>query len=378
MDSYGDFVVVWSGDGTQVVRSDGTIVNLGDDSGIFAQVYDKNGKAVGDAFLVNQTTVGIQNSRPWRWTPTATSSSLGPATASRAIRTAASMPAASMCKAAAMTDEMLVNTTTANRQDNSDVAMDANGDFVVVWQSDQQDGNTSGIFGQRFSAAGAKLGGEMPINTYTLDKQIDPAVCDGRRRRFRGRLVELRPRRQRLRRLCPAVQLRPASPRTRQEFLVNQTTLNWQITPDVAMASNGQFVITWSAFGQDNITVSQPTYDYGIYARIYNANGSDYKNAATGAAMGEFRINATTAGDQMDSAVAIVRQWQNRDGLDRAGDVLGDGLYHRRDNDRERRADSLEGDGSGFRDLVLYQQPRPDHQQRGHVAGNRQDQLERR
>ena len=49
MDSYGDFVVVWSGDGRRRRRR-----------GIFAQVYDKTGKAVGDAFLVNQTLPNIQ------------------------------------------------------------------------------------------------------------------------------------------------------------------------------------------------------------------------------------------------------------------------------------------------------------------------------
>ena len=42
-------------------RSDGTV--LGDDSGIFAQVFDKTGKAVGDPFLVNQTVAASRTAR---------------------------------------------------------------------------------------------------------------------------------------------------------------------------------------------------------------------------------------------------------------------------------------------------------------------------
>ena len=60
------------------------------------------------------------------------------------------------------------------------------------------------------------------------------------------------------------------------------------------MDNAGDFVITWTTFGQD----SDLTQDYGIYARMYKANGSDYTNA-TGAALGEFRVNAIVAGDQV-------------------------------------------------------------------------------
>src|SRR5205823_6260553 len=48
------------------------------------------------------------------------------------------------------------------------VAADAAGDFVVVWQSVGQTGSsTVGIFAQRYSAAGAPLGGELPVNTVS-------------------------------------------------------------------------------------------------------------------------------------------------------------------------------------------------------------------
>src|SRR5262249_14508515 len=50
------------------------------------------------------------------------------------------------------------------------------GDFVVVWESDGQDGDYFGIFGQRYAATGAKQGGEFPANTFTTGEQSTPDV----------------------------------------------------------------------------------------------------------------------------------------------------------------------------------------------------------
>src|SRR5262245_40022957 len=73
--------------------------------------------------------------------------------------------------------EFQVNTYTANHQTNDErsLAVGANGDFVVVWQS-EQDGSGYGVFGQRFASSGARLGAEFQINSYTSGSQRDPAV----------------------------------------------------------------------------------------------------------------------------------------------------------------------------------------------------------
>jgi hypothetical protein len=57
------------------------------------------------------------------------------------------------------------------------VASDANGNFVVVWQSYLQDGSSSGIFGQRFNAAGLPQGAEFQVNSYTTSYQFGPAAA---------------------------------------------------------------------------------------------------------------------------------------------------------------------------------------------------------
>ena len=74
------------------------------------------------------------------------------------------------------------------------------------------------------------------------------------------------------------------------------------------MAADGRFTVVWASFGQDNVTnVSKPTSDYGIYTRMYNADGSDYKSTKTGQSIGEFRVNAMVVGDQLTPAVSVAR-----------------------------------------------------------------------
>ena len=71
-----------------------------------------------------------------------------------------------------------VNTYTTGEQYNPSVAIDPSGKFVVVWQSfPNQDGDFTGVFGQRFDATGAKVGTEFQVNTYTTGLQDYPDVA---------------------------------------------------------------------------------------------------------------------------------------------------------------------------------------------------------
>lgn len=69
-----------------------------------------------------------------------------------------------------------VNTTTANDQTHPQVAVSTSGDFTVIWQSEGQDGSGSGIYGQNYLANGTKLGGEFRVNTYTQGNQQNPRM----------------------------------------------------------------------------------------------------------------------------------------------------------------------------------------------------------
>jgi hypothetical protein len=49
----------------------------------------------------------------------------------------------------------------------------------VVWQSDDQDGSSQGVFGRLFDARANALGAELQVNTYTTNQQGFPDVaCD--------------------------------------------------------------------------------------------------------------------------------------------------------------------------------------------------------
>jgi hypothetical protein len=76
----------------------------------------------------------------------------------------------------AVTDEFLVNTYTAGVQRLPDVAGDSGG-FTVVWESDGQDGDDLGVYMQGYGASGAAQGGEIPVNNVTAGEQERASVA---------------------------------------------------------------------------------------------------------------------------------------------------------------------------------------------------------
>jgi hypothetical protein len=52
-----------------------------------------------------------------------------------------------------------VNAETIGIQRSSSVAMDVDGDFMIAWQSMDQDGNGYGVYARRYSPAGKILSG---------------------------------------------------------------------------------------------------------------------------------------------------------------------------------------------------------------------------
>src|SRR5262249_9186640 len=67
-------------------------------------------------------------------------------------------------------------TSVAGSQRNPAVAMDADGDFVIVWTGAEGD-NTPGSNAHRYTAAGTPVGTEFRVQTYPSGNQYDPAVA---------------------------------------------------------------------------------------------------------------------------------------------------------------------------------------------------------
>jgi hypothetical protein len=287
MDPYGNFIVVWAGEGS------------GDSSGIFGRVFNTSGAATGDDFIINQTVLGTQDS------PAVAMDAAGNFVATWNNRAKDSDQNDVYARrfnvsGTALGGEFLVNTTTKFSQQAPDIAMDDNGNFAIAWQSDQQDGSAWGIYGQRYSAAGQRQGGEFQINSYTTDKQTSPQIAmdgdgdfmvawqsfgqDGS-----GYGIYAR-------RYNAAGVAREAS-----EFRVSKTTTNWQYQPSISASKDGNFVVVWSSLGRDD-----PFNDsYGIYGHMYTSTGATYIDPTTGQPLEEFRVNISTPGQQVQPAVAV-------------------------------------------------------------------------
>jgi hypothetical protein len=69
-----------------------------------------------------------------------------------------------------------VNTWTTDDQYRQSITSLSNGGFVVVWQSDGQDGSYGGVYGQRFDSNGNKVGSEFQVNTWTTGDQGAPSI----------------------------------------------------------------------------------------------------------------------------------------------------------------------------------------------------------
>ena len=141
--------------------------------------------------------------------------------------------------------------------------MDADGDAVIAWQSNGQDGSGYGIYGQRFNAAGLKVGGEFPINTFTTERPEFSVGGGGRRRRRLGRVAELWPGRQRLTAVY-GQRFNSAGAKVGGEFQINTYTTSFQQSPSVAVDADGDVFVAWESSGQDGS-------GYGVYGQRFRS-----------------------------------------------------------------------------------------------------------
>jgi hypothetical protein len=204
--------------------------------------------------------------------------------------------------------ELQLNVFTTGAQFEPAIGMDASGNFVVVWSSVGQDGDGYGVFGRRFTAAGAPIGVEFQVNTYTTSFQRSPDVA----RDTAGDFVVVWQSFAQDGHVFGIFGQRFASSGAKQggEFRINDHTLGHQNNASVAMDGAGDFVVAWSAADQDGD-------DYAVFGRRFNASG-----AAQGS---EFQVNSQTANRQrfpsvgMDTAGDFVVVWSDEN----SGDISG-------------------------------------------------------
>ena len=183
--------------------------------------------------------------------------------------------------------EFQVNTYTTDHQSRPSVAADADGDFVVVWQSYDQDGSSYGIFARRFSSAGAPLGQRVPGQHLHHGLPAAPVGGGGRRRRLRRRLAELG--QDGIDYGVFARRFSSAGARPGRRVPGQHLHHGDQRYPSVAADADGDFVVAWQSYGQDGA-------DYGVFARRFSSAGA--------ALASEFQVNTYTTSHQRNPSVA--------------------------------------------------------------------------
>ncbi len=82
-----------------------------------------------------------------------------------------------MPTATALTSDFQVNTYTQGNQHHAEVIVGDDGNFVITWRSEGQDGDEGGIYARRFDSSGAALGDELLVNALTAGDQSDPDIA---------------------------------------------------------------------------------------------------------------------------------------------------------------------------------------------------------
>ncbi|MGD9489361.1 MAG: Ig-like domain-containing protein, partial [Calditrichaceae bacterium] len=216
-------------------------------------------------------------------------------------------------------DELRVNTTTTLNQRNPDIAADKQGNYVVVWEDQLNEGNY-GIYGQRYSATGSKIGTEFQINTYTTLDQKNASVSmdslgnfvvvwqsagqDGSGTGIYGQRFSSN------------------GSKAGSEFVVPDTTLYNQINPDVAMDDIGNFVVVWES---NHATTGLDSFPYRVYGQRFSSTGS--KNGI------EFSVDANAVSYDVTHPIvpkvdlandgSFVAAWTSWSTNGLAGDIYG-------------------------------------------------------
>ena len=281
----GDFVVVWE--------------SLGQDGsywGLFGRRFDSSGGAVGTEFPVNTHTTSSQRRPVVAVAPDGTfvvvwqsfgqdGSSYG--VFARRFDTAGSPTG----------PEFRVNAVTTGYQEDPDVAMDGQGNFVVVWQDWPRDDGSFSVMGQRFDAAANPLGGEFLANTFTTGHQLRPTVA----REPSGDFVVAwasAPSQDGSSYGVFAQRFDASGVRVGNEFQVNTHTPSRQSMPDVASLGEGRFVVAWESYYQDGSGA-------GVFAQRYGdlVFRDDFETGDTS----RWSAEATDAGDLAVTVAAAMK-----------------------------------------------------------------------
>jgi hypothetical protein len=301
VDADGDFVVVW--------WSNGSVGNDNSDYSIQARRYNSSGGAQGSEFQVNQYTTSYQ------YLPALAVAAAGNFVVAWASNGSTGDDSSDYSIQARrydssgdpLADEFQVNGYTLGRQAWPSVAVDADGNCIIAWESDGSaatDNSDWSVQGQRYDSAGGPLGGEFQLNSYTTSIQRRPSVAIAANRDFvvswesdgstgddnSGRSIQ-------------AQRYDSAGSVLGAELQVNTNTTIEQRWSSVTIDSTGNFVVVWHSGG------GPASINYNIQGQRHDSSGNRLGN--------EFQVSTYTTSSQNRPLVAgtadgdFVVAWQS-------------------------------------------------------------------
>jgi len=290
MNDSGNFVVVWESRG-----SNGTDTSF---FSIQGQRFDASGDPMGGEFQVNTYTTSYQLQPAVAMDPSGNFVVVWESDGSSGTDTSFFSIQGQLYDAdgATVGGQFQINTYSTNDQLVPSVAMNEQGDFIVLWESDGSSGSDAdwSIQGQRFDASGLPVGSEFQVNSYTTGVQRLPSVASN----LQGDFV--------------AVWSSNGSSGTDTDwysvqgqrydssgaplgaqFEVNSYTTHDQTEPSVASDDSNSFVVLWQSRGSSG----SDTNSFSIQGQRYRADGLPVD--------GEFQVNTYTTDGQILPAVAV-------------------------------------------------------------------------
>jgi len=224
-----------------------------------------------------------------------------------------------------LSESFQVNTYSNDDQTLPSIAMDPIGNFIIVWASEFQDGSEEGVFAKKYDKNGNIVVNEFQVNTSTDGYQTDPQISIYNNGNFIIAWTGNEPSdsyydifARRFDKDCNPLG---------GEIIVNDITDGFQWGSSIASDNENIFVITWQ----------NGTSDADIYSKLYNSDGTTKVD--------EFIVNTFTNEGQilpsvaMDSDGDFVISWG---GDDYEGDSWNDIFARMFDKDGNPKGDEFQ------------------------------------
>ncbi len=184
-----------------------------------------------------------------------------------------------------------INTDLPGDQLRPDIAMDPNGSFVVTWQDDRDNNGVFQIHARGFYRNGAQRFSRITVNSVASGDQTGPYIAMAQNGDFVVTWTDDQDGNGFYQVLARG--FNPTGTERIPDFVVNSVGSGNQIVTDIAMNAGGDFVIPWQD-DQDKNNV------YQILARGFSPDGSER--------FPDFTVNKVAAGQQWIPSVAMVRE----------------------------------------------------------------------